>query len=201
MPITEMMTLYTEQAGFPLISATRDGARIKVSQRRFFTENSTTENTQRWLVPITVATSEAEFQNTQSRLTLLTPTAQDVPITIGENAPYYVLNVQAFNFHRVNYDLENWEAIKKALKSENFGGIHRLNRAQIVDDLFQLARAGYLSYDFIFDIVNYIKDETDLNPWLAFLNGMNYLQTRIPDEEYRDFFHVSVPTFVLKPLC
>jgi len=71
------------------------------------------------------------------------------------------------------------------LKSEAFGGIHLANRAQIVDDLFQLARAGYLTYDFIFEILAYVKAEREFEPWYAMLTGLNYLQTRITDD--RDF--------------
>lgn len=181
--------MYTEQSGFPLITASRTGTRITLTQKRFFTETNETTDTTRWIVPITVATNALEFDNTLSRLTYFAREQQSIEITIPVDAPFYVLNVRSYNFHRVNYDKENWLAIKEALNSVDYGGIHRSNRAQIIDDLFHLARAGYLSYDFILDILeDYIKTEIEYEPWYALLNGLNYLQIRIPDNDYRALF-------------
>lgn len=51
-----------------------------------------------------------------------------------------------------------------------------LNRAQIVDDAFNLARAGILDYSQAFDIIRYLKKETDYFPWYPAITGFNFLQ-------------------------
>lgn len=81
---------------------------------------------------------------------------------------YYILNAMQIGYFRVNYDTENWMKLREALYSgPNHDGIHVLNRAQIVDDLFQLARAGTVEYKFAIDIIRYIRNEIDYIPWLT----------------------------------
>lgn len=46
-------------------------------------------------------------------------------------------------YYRVNYDRPNWIALARVL-SESTNTIHLLNRAQLVDDAFNLARNGRL---------------------------------------------------------
>lgn len=58
----------------------------------------------------------------------------------------------------------------------NHNRIHVLNRAQIVDDAFNLARAGILDYSQMFDIINYLKKETDYFPWYPAITGFNFLR-------------------------
>lgn len=46
-------------------------------------------------------------------------------------------------YYRVNYDIENWQILARVL-SEDHQAIHVLNRAQLLDDSFNLARTGKL---------------------------------------------------------
>jgi len=39
-------------------------------------------------------------------------------------------------YYRVNYDMKNWDKISSYLNSVEFINIHVLNRAQIINDLF-----------------------------------------------------------------
>lgn len=65
--------------------------------------------------------------------------------------------------------------------SENHNIIDVINRAQIVDDALNLARAGEISYDLSFRILSYLKNETEYYPWYSALSGFDYL-TRILGE-------------------
>lgn len=82
-------------------------------------------------------------------------------------------------YYRVNYDDTLWSALRDALKSENFDGIHVLNRAQIVDDALNLARAGQLSYSTALDIVSYLENEVEYYPWYSAFNAFSILYRRI----------------------
>lgn len=51
-----------------------------------------------------------------------------------------------------------------------------MNRAQIVDDAFNLARAGIIDYSQAFSILSYLKNETEYFPWYPTITGFNFLQ-------------------------
>jgi len=51
------------------------------------------------------------------------------------------------------------------LNSPQYDVIHVLNRAQIVDDVFHITRAGLLTYDIPLEAMNYLERETDHTPW------------------------------------
>uniref|UniRef100_A0A336M823 CSON013169 protein n=1 Tax=Culicoides sonorensis TaxID=179676 RepID=A0A336M823_CULSO len=186
----EIMGSYTQQPGYPLVSVKRVGDSLKLTQKRFLIDQVDHNITTRWTIPITVVKNKIDFSDKKAHLTLfhgLTVDELEIPIN-GTTLDFYMLNVQQVGYYRVNYDTENWRAISRAIKSENHDGIHLLNRAQIVDDLFNLARVGYLSYDFILEIIDYIKTEKHYLPWYATLNGLSYLQQRIPDQNYKNEF-------------
>ena len=46
---------------------------------------------------------------------------------------------------RVNYDKMNWQMISQALLMD-LNQIHRINRAQLLDDVLTLARTGHIDY-------------------------------------------------------
>lgn len=96
---------------------------------------------------------------------------------------FYVVNIQQVGYYRVNYDAANWEAIRKALLTEDYGKIHVLNRAQIVDDLFNLAQSGEISYNLVLDVTDYLVHETNYIPWLSAFNGLSFLSRRIADND------------------
>lgn len=89
------------------------------------------------------------------------------------------LRLSISGYYRVNYDSTLWSALETALKSDNFDGIHVLNRAQIVDDALNLARAGQLSYGTALSIASYLEKETEYYPWYSAFTALSYLYRRI----------------------
>lgn len=66
--------------------------------------------------------------------------------------------------------------------------VHVLNRAQLIDDSFFLARADQLHYSFPLRISSYLKIEDDVLPWYSAINGYAYLIERMRrnETEYSD---------------
>lgn len=91
-------------------------------------------------------------------------------------------------YYRVNYDETNWKLITDYLKGENFENIHVLNRAQLVDDAFNLARSGRLSYSVLFDLAEYIRQETDYAPLYSLFTGLTYLNRYLIGTDIYDEF-------------
>lgn len=66
--------------------------------------------------------------------------------------------------------------------------MHVLNRAQLIDDAFNLARSGQLSYTILLDLIEYIKQEFDYAPLHSFFRGLENLDRNLINTEvYKDF--------------
>lgn len=83
----------------------------------------------------------------------------------------------------MNYEKSLWEELAKTLRTENFGGIPDLNRAQIVDDAFNLASAGEIPYSLAFEVTQFLDNETDYYVWNAAFRAYEKLFAKAGDSE------------------
>lgn len=91
------------------------------------------------------------------------------------NQPDWILfNVQETGYYRVNYDEQNWNALITALKLTH-STIHAVNRAQLLDDSHNLAKYGYLSFNTSLDLFTYLRNETELVPFMAALPALDFI--------------------------
>nr|AGT95896.1 aminopeptidase N [Aedes aegypti] len=191
--VRDFMEPWTVQPGYPLVTVIGSKDGYSITQQRFLVNNMNHDDKTTWPLPITFASKEADFANTKPMI--VNTTTYKITVTNPEELPYFILNNQQVGYYRVNYDDDNWAKISEALRSENFGGIHVLNRAQIVDDLFNLARAGVVKYDAALEILDYLEDETEYPPWLAAVNGLTTLSRRIHHEDEEKFAKYIVQLF------
>lgn len=195
-----------------MVQVSLSGADAVITQKQFFYDSSISSNAM-WDIPLTYTTSHAvDFENNTSP-TWFPAIKSSITIPnilhggsgwvvfnlqeIGKLAPLlsYVCGFQCFllGYYRVNYDDTLWSEIESALQSENFGGIHVLNRAQIVDDVLNLARAGGVSYTRALDVVSYLANENEYYPWYSALTALSYLKRRIGnDDVLKDLFEVQM---------
>lgn len=95
-------------------------------------------------------------------------------------SPFRIVCFFFLGYYRVNYDTFHWWTLINHLKSSNYNTIHEINRAALIDDLFNLARAGDVSYSTVISAMQYLKQYKESNylPWLAFYNNLPYLNDR-----------------------
>ena len=96
----------------------------------------------------------------------LTPDKVEIEIENLEKNKAVIVNIQQTGYYRVNYDNENWNLIISALQ-DGTNSINRINRGQIFNDLFNLAKTGHVSYNLALDSTKYLFSETDYIPWKA----------------------------------
>lgn len=89
------------------------------------------------------------------------------------------------------YDEANYQLLIDYLRSEAYSGIHPLNRAQLLDDSLNLARAGLLSYSTALEITTYLAKESDFIPWISYFRALTFLNTRFSGTEDFEIFKVS----------
>jgi aminopeptidase N len=94
-------------------------------------------------------------------------------------------------FYRVNYDGNNWDLLADYLKSEDYERIPPVNRAQLLDDALNLARAGILKYSTALELTRYLEEEVDYIPWYSALNAFSFLNLRLTGTDTYSLFKVK----------
>lgn len=178
------MESWTNKPGFPLVTVTRtyNSSSVFIAHQPFYRNPS--KNRSDWWIPLNFATKSInDFSNTGPSYWL---SPDETLVLLGTVSPndWIIFNIQQTGYYRVNYDERNWEMLTDYLKSENYRKIHKANRAALLDDAFNLARAGYLNYSIPFDLSNYLIRETDYEPWVAAVNSFKFLNkmlSSLPD--------------------
>ncbi|XP_029155978.1 aminopeptidase N-like, partial [Nylanderia fulva] len=93
---------------------------------------------------------------------------------------WIIFNIQQIGYYRVNYDEENWQRITNYLHSHNYKKIHVLNRAQIIDDAFNLMIAGHLRSYIFWNITSYLHQEEDYIAWYPMFKALEYICSSFP---------------------
>jgi len=167
------------QMGFPMLTVTKSGNQITVSQEIFLIDPADTpatfENEEadkynyQWYVPFSY-TKVSELDGTNK------PTYQwlalEKSMTIDTNEDI-LANVGAVGFYRVNYDAGMWKTLTEKLAS-NFQEISVQNRAQLIDDAFAIARASKLDIEVPLGLSQYLDQEHDYFPWTVFYDDIFY---------------------------
>ncbi|SPP82964.1 blast:Membrane alanyl aminopeptidase [Drosophila guanche] len=175
---------FTTQVGYPLVTANMatDGKSVSFTQKRFLLKaNDGADASLEYTVPITYSNNlNNNFVNTTPKF-ILNP-GRTATVTFANPLTWIIANVQQTGYYRVNYTETNWRAIRTALFAANWTYIHEINRAQVVDDLFNLARASYVSYDLALEVLEYLETEINYIPWTSAFNGFNYLSIRLGND-------------------
>lgn len=170
-PVNEIMNHWVLQMGFPVV--TIDTTTGKVSQKHFLLDpesNVTVESpyNYEWLIPIRWMKS-GESQ----RPIWWLMEKEVVNLEMRSGGSWVLANINVTGYYRVNYDLGNWENLFTQLNSEH-QVIPLVNRAQLVDDAFNLARAQLVSTTLALRTTSYLSMETEYMPWQSALDGLQY---------------------------
>ncbi|KYN33599.1 Aminopeptidase N [Trachymyrmex septentrionalis] len=201
--IEEVMNTWTNQPGYPVVNATLTNQIITLTQERFLIDRNSSGNEFYW-IPIDLFVSSN--LKTYAGVSLENKTwlgSEPQKIFINSINDWFIVNYKQTGFYRVNYDNSSWHALIDKLNSKSFEDIHVLNRAQIIDDLFNLARANYVEYNLLIKALAYLESETNHLPWKAFFNGLSYIYRRfeLPDDLNKEKnFQEDLNKYVLKLL-
>lgn len=108
---------------------------------------------------------------------------------------WLLINTLSAGFYRVNYNRDNWYQLVRALISDP-ASIHEMNRAQLLDDSFSLARAGLLNYHIPLYLASYLVQESCYFPWAAVIPHVKFIMRRLKGHSAFDDFKVGVLAWV-----
>uniref|UniRef100_A0AAQ5YKG5 Aminopeptidase n=1 Tax=Amphiprion ocellaris TaxID=80972 RepID=A0AAQ5YKG5_AMPOC len=170
-PVQDIMNPWVLQMGFPVVTV--DTASGKVSQQHFLLDpesNVTVDSPYKYEWPVPVRWMKAGEVQTDIWW-LLEKEAVNPGMRSG--ASWVLANINVTGFYRVNYDLGNWERLFTQLSTDH-QVIPVINRAQLVDDAFNLARAQLVSTTLALRTTSYLSLEMDFMPWQSALDNLNY---------------------------
>lgn len=200
--IADLFGSWSNQKGFPLLHVHRnDNGSLTLMQEKY--DEFYRANNDSWWIPYNFDTSKSVAFNATSASGWLPKNITSHVLELDEtdklsNNDWVLFNRQQTGYYRVLYTESNYNLLINQLKSD-FQKIHRINRAQIIDDLLVFARSDRVPTKLIYNILNYLKNEVDYAPWQAARRAINDLKNILAASEMLSKFQ-SIVTSVVEPL-
>ncbi|XP_050068504.1 aminopeptidase N-like [Anopheles maculipalpis] len=197
--VHQLMDSWTSEPGFPVLNVYRTYGDVKqeaiLSQERFLS-NKKLPNTHVYLIPYDFTTAnQPDFEPTPEGYAWLSSKAQKIEINVPKDQ-WIIFNRQQTGYYRVNYDAHNWELLIEALHA-NPEQIHHRNRAQLVNDAYNLARAEQIDIAVPLRLMQYLRKETEYAPWTAAGSALTFFNNKLRGTEHYDHFLVYVNRLLL----
>ncbi|NWW95783.1 TRHDE protein, partial [Rhynochetos jubatus] len=195
--IQEVMDQWTLQMGYPVITIlgneTTDNV-IVISQARFVYDSDAKpkdpplgDNSYLWQIPLTIAVGNTSHISSEA-IIWVSNKSEHHRIPALEEASWLLGNINQTGYFRVNYDVRNWRLLIGQL-TRNHEVISVSNRAGLIDDAFNLARAGYLPQNIPLEIIRYLSEEKDFLPWHAASRALYPLDKLLDRTENYNIFN------------
>uniref|UniRef100_A0A146WKL4 Aminopeptidase n=1 Tax=Fundulus heteroclitus TaxID=8078 RepID=A0A146WKL4_FUNHE len=178
--VAAIMNPWVLQMGFPVV--TIDTSTGKVSQNHFRLDpdkNVTVKSPYKyeWVIPV----RWMKDGDVRENLWWLTK-KEDLNVDMRTGPSWVLANINVTGYYRVNYDLGNWERLFSQLSADH-QVIPLINRAQLVDDAFNLARAQLVPTSLALRTTSYLSQETEYMPWQSALNNLHYFELMLDRTE------------------
>ncbi|XP_052097491.1 aminopeptidase N-like isoform X1 [Mytilus californianus] len=194
--VKRIMDTWTLQMNYPTVFMERMGNDIKLSQSRYLRDKNATDpgtyNSSfgyKWEIPFTFTTqTNKDFNQNDADIIWMGKEGTDILLSgnISGN-DWFIGNIKQYGFYRVNYPKDNWEKLIDQLKMDHTM-IHPVNRAQIINDAWNLAKSGDLSMNTALKTVEYLSREDSYFPFFAANNELVYVGNMLERTElYGDF--------------
>ncbi|XP_077452089.1 alanyl (membrane) aminopeptidase-like b [Stigmatopora argus] len=163
--VAKMMETWTNQSGYPVITVSTTNGQVT---QRHFLFNSSLDSHFMWHIPIQVMSNK-----TGTSLTWLRIKTSSMPPFVSQQGEWILANVNCTGYYRVNYDLENWQRLLVQLNS-NPDRIPVMNRGQLIDDAFNLARAKMVDVTLALNTTLFLDRERAYIPWESAVRNLEY---------------------------
>jgi len=178
-PARALMDSWIFQPGYPLLSVEKDGHSLVLSQRLFRYLQDGDVPDRKFHVPIFLRIGTKQGMVNQTVLL----TDQELHIQLPEDLDWVVANAGGHGFYRVRYNSELMAAVKRELRS-NLLPVERFN---LVNDTWATTLAGLASLTDYLDLIDLLRDETDLNVWTTVIISSHHLHRILDDVQERLF--------------
>uniref|UniRef100_A0A665WUG2 Aminopeptidase n=1 Tax=Echeneis naucrates TaxID=173247 RepID=A0A665WUG2_ECHNA len=180
--VSEMMSSWTSQKGFPLVTVSRKGDQVTLTQEHFLL---TSDNAICSLAP-----------ECRQLFTLKTKTGI---LKVPESVKWLKLNYKNTGFYIVHYGDEGWRALTEAL-SANISVLTHEDRASLIHNIFALSRLGRVAFHQVINLLNYMSNETETSPVTEALLQLNRIY-RLLDKRQENIVVASLKVYTHSHKC
>jgi len=173
-PVRALMDTWIFQPGYPLISVTREGRTVILSQQIFRYLQDGTDGEHKWHVPIFLRVGTSS--GTANKTLLLTEKQQRVEFS--NDIDWAVVNAGGHGFYRVHYSAELAGSLKDGLRKT----LSAVERFGLFNDAWATTLAGLTSLPDYLSLVDLLRDEDDVNVWTTVIGSCHHLMRIIDDE-------------------
>jgi aminopeptidase N len=166
-PVSEFMSKWTSQTGFPLVKATWSKDKIELTQKRFMFIDADEQTT--WPIPLT---------NSDTKESVTLSDSQD---TWSIKTEYPILNKDKDSFIITGYDDAWLEALSKKLNNGDFSAIDRFG---LLNDSFQLAKASQADTVSAIKLLENYDKEVNHSVWDVMASHLGGLRSVMGNDEY-----------------
>jgi puromycin-sensitive aminopeptidase len=171
-PVRRTMDAWIFQPGYPAISVSLEGDRVRFAQRRFIPSRD--DDDTRWPVPLTVR----QVSGDREQVDRILIEADGAELDLLAPDAVVVANAGSASFVRVWYDDE----LRSRIVAQAMDVLTPIERYGLVDDAWAAVVAGTASAGSFLDLVQGFADETDLRVWQSILGGLGWFDRFVDDE-------------------
>jgi aminopeptidase N len=183
-PISKMMSAWTKETGYPLVTLSHRSDLWEVRQERFFSSRiealkykNLNKKKNIWPIPFKYESSNRVGTSEVMKLLMTKKSIPLIGTSIGK------MNKEEDTMIRVRYD----EITLKKLSEEiTKGTLSVKDRLGIIRDLFALAEGGYIKTDIALEFALNYKGETEYIVWSEIAGGINRVYNLIESRPMAD---------------
>uniref|UniRef100_A0A665WUI7 Aminopeptidase n=1 Tax=Echeneis naucrates TaxID=173247 RepID=A0A665WUI7_ECHNA len=196
--VSEMMSSWTSQKGFPLVTVSRKGDQVTLTQEHFLlTSDNAMHTSSMWIIPVTYLNDSCSLAPECRQLfTLKTKTGI---LKVPESVKWLKLNYKNTGFYIVHYGDEGWRALTEAL-SANISVLTHEDRASLIHNIFALSRLGRVAFHQVINLLNYMSNETETSPVTEALLQLNRIY-RLLDKRQENIVVASLKVYTHSHKC
>jgi puromycin-sensitive aminopeptidase len=169
-PIPEMMDGWIFHSGYPLVNATSENGRLRLTQKRFSylpLETSGQDGPHLWRIPLHIRIDTRG----KSRMQRVLLTEQEMRVDLPDGFESALVNEGGHGFYRVHYSPELLEPLLERLPD----GLSAIERFNLVNDAWAAVLAGLLPLADYLKFTGRFRAERDKNVWTVLIGSFQTL--------------------------
>lgn len=183
-PVTQFMSAWTGQDGFPLIKVSRKSNQLDITQSRFVSNPTSKAREDKNVWPIPLLTEGLDKDVVTKKRTHVPMRTKTTPSK---------LNVGQTGFYRVDYSHELQALQLDELEKQTYSSIDRMG---LLSDGFEVTKAGYQPVSEYLDLMEHYSKEDSLAVWDIIASSIGSIRSVLSKDDKDDSLRDSMKPFV-----